>query len=409
MIVRAPIAEAQRGQLVLSSRLEFAGREAFVLRLGVPEELALAADRSANPFVPLATLLAARTGEDVAFESPVSPRLLAGARQAAQMFGEWWGYRVPELRPAGGEMPAKAGTAVGFMFSRGVDSGASLIRSLRGEIPERVTHLLCGDGIEWTYSPEVDRAIWADHQRAAADLGLPLVRLTCNARELLRGLIGWPRSFGAAYIGTALALGPMLANVVTGATQPLVGAAPRGSRFDLDPLWSTEGTTVRQDGAELDRMQRTAIVASHETYVRWLKVCWQGRGPGNCGRCMKCLRTMTALAGAGVLDQSQLFEAPLSAEAIRDAEPERLGVALSDAIPRAVPATMPEIRAAWESKVAEDRAARAARDRAVDARQAPSSGSGLRRVRRVRRRLRRLARRTRRRARHRAGRLLGRG
>ena len=411
LILRPTTAVVEHDELALRATLEFddQSRPPFEVRIGVPARLAERADRSSNPFMPLATLLAARLGEDLTIEGPVSPRLLGGARRAAATFHDWWDYRPPELRAEGGEEPAPGGDGVGVMFTRGVDSGATLIRSLRGEIPERVTHLLTGDGIEWAYSQEVEREIWADHERAAAELGLPLVRMTCNARELLRGMIGWPRSFGAAYIGPALALGPMLSNVLTGATQPLVDPEPRGSRFDLDPLWSTEGTAVRQDGAELDRMQRTAIVASDETYVRWLKVCWQGRGPGNCGRCMKCLRTMTALAAAGVLEQSRLFEAPLTAEAIRDVQPEKLGVALSDAIPRSVPASMPEIREAWERKVAEDRAARVARDRASASASGSGPGSAARRMRRTRRRLAKLARRTRRRARHGAGRLLGRG
>lgn len=405
MIVRAPVATPAGDELIFAAGLEFdrSGREPFVLHFGVPATLAESVDASANPYLPLATLIAARTGEDLRIEAPVSPRLLAGARRAAAMFAEWWDYRPPEIDPAGGEQVAPGGGAVGVMYSRGVDSGATLVRSLRGEIPERVTHLLAGDGIEWCYSREVERQIWADHERAAAELGLPLVRLTSNARELLRGMIGWPRSFGAAYIGAALALGPMLGNVVTGATQPIVGAAPRGSRWDLDPLWSTEGTEVRQDGADLDRIQRTAIVASHDASVRWLKVCWQGRTAGNCGRCTKCLRTMTALAAAGVLDHAELFDGPLTAEAIDAAEPEKLGVPLSPAIAESVPPEMPEIRAAWERKIAQD--ARARRRRAREQKRAARFGP----LRRARRRARRRMRQMRRRLRRRAERLFGPG
>lgn len=405
MIVRAPATTHAGDQLILAAALEFerSGRAPFELRFGIPAALAASADTTANPFLPLATLIAARTGEDLRLEAPASPRLVAGARKAAAMFAEWWDYRPPEVDPAGGEEVAPGGEGVGIMYSRGVDSGAVLVRSLRGQIPERVTHLLSGDGIEWCYSREIERQIWADHERAAAELGLPLVRLTSNARELLRGMIGWPRSFGMAYIGAALALGPMLGNVVTGATQPLAGAAPRGSRWDLDPLWSTEGTAVRQDGAELDRIQRTAIVASHDVSVRWLKVCWQGRTAGNCGRCLKCLRTMTALAAAGVLDHAELFDAPLTAEAIDAAEPEKLGVPLGSSIVESVPPDMPEIRAAWERKVAAD--ARARRRRAREERHAARLAPLRRTPRIARRRVRRLRRRLRRRA----GRLLGSG
>lgn len=424
MILRAPRPIPDGDEVALWATMEFArsGREPFELRFGVPADLADSLDRGANPFLPIATLVAARTGEDLTLDAPVSPRMLEGARKAGATFGEWWGYRVPVIEPEGGTAIARGGRAVALMYSRGVDTAATLVRSLNGEIPERVTHLLSGDGIEWCYSAEVEREIWLDHERAAAELGLPLVRLTSNARELLRGLIGWPRSFGAAYIGAALALGPMFAHIVTGATQPIEGGEPRGSRWDLDPLWSTETTEVRQDAAELDRAERVAIVATHETSVRWLKVCWEGRGAGNCGRCMKCLRTMTALAAAGVLEQAKLFEAPLTPEAVRAAP-------LSDLMPpipsiaESVPEGMPELRAAWEEKAVEwrQRQRRRRRELAVERVRDAAGRRARRAVRRLRRSRRRAtrapqrapallrgARRLRRRARKGLGRVLGR-
>lgn len=429
MIVRAPRLEVEGPEAALRARIEFedSGREPFDLRFGMPRDLADQLDTSSNAFVPLATLLAARTGEDVRLEAPASARMVAGAGRAAAMFADWWQYRPPVIHAEPTDS-RPAGRGVAVMFSRGVDTSATLIRSLRGEIPERVTHLVSGHAIEWCYSDAVAEAIWHDHQRAADELELPLLRMTSNARDLLKGTIGWPRSFGAAYIGAALGLGPMLANLVTGATQPKVGGDPRGSRWDLDPLWSTEGTEVRQDAAELDRAERVAIVATHPTSVRWLKVCWEGRSAGNCGRCIKCLRTMTALAGEGVLEQAALFEEPLTPEAVRAAPISELTPPILPSLPASVPAGMPELRAAWEDKVAEwdDFVRRTARESARERRTAPVRRrlrAAQRSLRRSRRRLRRAparaprylrragkgARRTRRRLRHSVGRMFGRG
>ena len=89
-----------------------------------------------------------------------------------------------------------------------------------------------------------------------------------------------------------------------------------GSRWDLDPLWSTEATTINHDAAELGKLGRAAIVSTDPIAMRHLKVCWAVDGPGNCGRCEKCLRTMTCLQIAGALDRTDRFDTPLTIEAI---------------------------------------------------------------------------------------------
>jgi hypothetical protein len=367
--------------------LEFADpeREPFELWFGVPAEYADDLDPTANPFVPVAALVAARLKERLRVDAPVSPRIVAGAERATALFADWWGYRALRIRAPRPADAGPRGPGAGVLFSRGVDTCAAVVRSRTGEIPERVTHLLSGYDIEWVFSEAVQRDMWAGHERAAAAWGLPLVRLESNAKDLLRGLIGWPRCFGAAYIGAALALGPALGAIVTGATQPMAGAQPRGSRFDLDPLWSTESTLVRQDAIELSRAERIAIVASDEVALRSLKVCWASRGAGNCGRCSKCLRTMTALAVAGVTNGRAPFDGELSVEAVRAAPVERSVGALRS-IAASVPAKLDGLAVAWRDKAAE--AERLAR--AHDRRRARAERR--RRSRRLRRRLRRRAR-----------------
>jgi hypothetical protein len=381
VIVRTPRLAFEGREAVLRSRIEFAdaGRPAFELRLAVSDAAPGMVDGSANGVLPLAGLVAGRLGEDLAVEGTASPRLLEGCEAAAGIFADWWGYRVPAITCEAPAAAPWAGEGVGIFYTRGVDTSATLVRSLDGEIPERVTHLVSGEAIEWAFSDDVQREIWAGTERAARDLGLPLVRLRSNARELLRGLIGWPRAFGAAYVSPALLIGPAFGTLLTGATQPMVGSEPRGSRWDLDPLWSTEATVIRQDAAELSRAERVAILVRNETALRALKVCWEGREAGNCGRCIKCLRTMTALAILGRLDDG-LFDAPLSPAAVRSAPIANLTAKTVAAFTPAVPESMPELRAAWEDKIAQaERAERSAERRRLR----------RRRLRRLRRRVRR--------------------
>lgn len=352
MIVTAPRLEVTDARSTLHARFEFddGDREPFEAWMAVPSDYADSVDRSATPFVPIATQVAGHIGEDLRFEAPASPRLVAAATTASQLFGEWWGYRPVRIEAPVPSTLAEAGAGVGIFYSRGTDTGATLVRSLTGAIPERVTHLLSGFDIEWAFATEVQHQIWAGHEAVANELGLPLVRLESNAKELLRGLIGWPRAFGTAYISPALMLGPLLGQIVTGSTQPVIGAEPRGSRYDLDPLWSTEGTCVRQDAYELDRLRRIGIVATHPLILRSLKVCWMGREAGNCGRCGKCLRTMTALAWHRVDPEDwPTFDGVLTGEAVLATKTEP-GAASQLAWTAGLPTELADVRDAWEVK-----------------------------------------------------------
>ncbi len=355
--------------------------------MAVPAEYAEFVDASSTPFVPIATQVAGRLREDLRFEAPASARLTAAAATASRIFQSWWGYRPVKISAPVGSAPRPA-DGVGVFYSRGVDTGATLVRSLTGGIPERVTHLLGGFDIEWAFPSPVQAQIWKGNEAVADELGLPLIRLESNAKELLRGLIGWPRSFGVAYVSPALMLAPMFKSIITGSTQPVVGSEPRGSRHDLDPLWSTEGTNVRQDAYELDRLGRVGVVATHPVVLRSLKVCWMARDAGNCGRCGKCLRTMTALAWHGVnTDDWPPFEGELTADAVRASETEP-GAAAQLGWTSGLPATLADVRDAWVEKREETR--RMDAEAAKEQRRADRRRAWRRRRRRTARKARRI-------------------
>jgi hypothetical protein len=83
----------------------------------------------------------------------------------------------------------------------------------------------------------------------------------------------------------------------------------------LDPLWSTSKMRFVHDGGELSRWEKTELVAAHQPALDSLFVCFAG-GHQNCGRCHKCLLTMTALEGVGALGRCTRFDAPLQPAAI---------------------------------------------------------------------------------------------
>jgi len=392
MIVRAPTIELGDDEAVIVARLEPEknGVEPAALRVGVDAQYAQWLDRSATPFAPVAGALATALGEDVRFEAPVSEELLRGTEAANRRFAEWWGYRAARLEAPNLGSEAR-GARVGALFSGGMDTSATVVRSLRGQTPERVTHLLSVYGSEWKLSAATNDATWREIMVAAGEYGLPLIKLTTNAPELLRGRIGWPRSHGASYASVALSLGPLFGSVMFGASQGPEEPGPHGSRADLIPLWSTSRTAVRIDAAELGKLGRAAVVASDPVALAHLKVCWVRDGPRNCGRCEKCLRTMTCLAVAGALERTDRFDAPLTLEAIAAVKPSRNSPPLIRELVDHMPNSQAELRDAWARKLGEAEAV----ERADRRRQA------LAPLRKRWRRLRRSSRRRLRRARRR--------
>jgi hypothetical protein len=392
MIVRAPSVELAGDEVVLVARFEPEGQKVRpgVLRLGVARAYGDWLDRSGTPLAPVATVLATAVGEDLRLEAPVSPALVEGAERVSARFAGWWGYRAIRIEaPEQDNLPP--GPDVAALFSGGIDTSATLIRSLRGDIPERATHLISMYASEFKLSPETHEAIWRENAQAAAEYGLPLIRMTTNAPHLLRGRIAWPRSHGASFASLALLLGPQFSAVLFGSSQLPEETRPHGSRADLDFLWSTEATAIRHDAAELGKLGRAAVVATSPIAMKHLKVCWKRDIPGNCGRCEKCLRTMTCLEVAGALDRTDRFDGPLTLEAIRACEPTRNSPSLIRELVNHMPDEHADLRAAWREKLREAEARRRAHRRAV------KLNSLRRRVRRAFRRTRRRGRRARRR------------
>jgi len=321
--------------------------DARALRLGIDRSFVGALDPGLTPFVPIAAIIASAAGEDLVCDGPISPEVAAGAEHVTEVFSRWWGLRPVHVHGPRSEAPFVEGGDRGLFFTRGVDSSYTLVRSLNGEIPERVTHLLLIDDLDHWVSPETRAAVFHGTRRAGERLGLPSVRFTTNARELLDPVVEWLRSHGTVLAACALSVGALFRRVAISASLPYHYPGAIGSHFEIDGHWSSERTTIVHEGAEATRPEKTARVAESPELLACLKVCWIADTSGNCGRCPKCLLTMTVLETVDALEPG-LFEEELTPEAIRSAAPsippgfvrEQLDwLALCDA---------PDLAAAWE-------------------------------------------------------------
>ena len=315
MIVELPRVELGRAdaRLVARVRSESGAFEPFDFRIGVLRAFIGWIDRSGTPWVPPLLLLAGRLRERLVIEAPVSPRLLAGAEAACAVFARWWDVRPVRLEaPAAPADGRPRGLGKALFFTRGVDSWFSALRAVRGELT--VTHLLYSSELDRQYSAANRHRAIRLTEEAARQLELPLVHFSTNARELLDRFVNWEDTHGGVLAAVGLALGNWFSEVVVPSANDLENLAPHGTHPDLDPLWSTEHTGFRSDGAATTRTEKVRSIATSPVALPLLKVCWEADIATNCGRCPKCLRTLTALALAGALDRATSFERPLASD-----------------------------------------------------------------------------------------------
>src|SRR5262249_43878529 len=191
-----------------------------------------------------------------------------------------------------------------------VDSFYTLIKGLSPESDPayRPTHLLFMRGLE----QRLDESAGADAtlgvvEEVARATGVDVLCGETNLRMLF-GLNYELYYHAAALVGSALALSQGVKCLLVPSTYSYGQLIPWGSHPILDELWSTETMQVLHDGAEARRVEKIAFLAHHPLALQRLRVCLKNQaGPGNCGRCQKCARTIMGLEIAGVLSSVPTF------------------------------------------------------------------------------------------------------
>lgn len=286
----------------------------------------LLSERNGDPFLAALLLPAMRVGERLQVEASVSPRLLAAIPQIVTIYAAFdpRSTRAPVEAAARTEWLPTDGSAarVGLFFSMGVDSSYSLLKNQRDHPDDQnsITHLISLHGID------VDHDGWdeafpplllARFERAARETGKTLTPVVTNVRKVGARLAPWTMLHGGGLASVALALGGGLRQVLIASSASYGAIYPWGTHPSLDPLWSTEGVTVVHDGCEADLALKLAVVTKSPLVMETLRVC-PGFGNGyNCGRCMKCMRTMVALLHTGALERCRTLPHEIDAEALR--------------------------------------------------------------------------------------------
>lgn len=183
----------------------------------------------------------------------------------------------------------------GGFFSAGVDAFHAASR------PD-VQVLIHVDGFDSTIRDATTKPIVGDVvAKAAADLGLPLWRVSTDARCLLDGLV-WHGEAGTSILaGCARLFAGTLGSVVLGSSDVWrTESIPRSDHHLITRCYDAEDLRFVVDGLNRSRIEKIGALGGSRPFRDHLRVCWTPiTSNANCGGCEKCLRTMAAVHAFG--------------------------------------------------------------------------------------------------------------
>lgn len=260
-------------------------------------------------------------GEDLHLAGPVSSRLLDNLQEFQHHWQDHTRGRLKPVRVTAEEEtadpapPPRQGDRAVLAFSGGVDATATLIRQVEGRAgrwTRSVIGAVMAHGFDIPLAQEERFARAAARARdtlAAFDVPLTVVRTDFRA-----GTPDWVVMHSA---GLGALLHQFRGHVSTG----LIAYDQHHARFQfnhasnsaVNPLFSGHDFDIRSDAAELERIEKIALIANHPRALANLRVCWMPDTGGrlNCGACEKCVRTRAVLEALEVPHRPEGLEAPV--------------------------------------------------------------------------------------------------
>jgi hypothetical protein len=252
----------------------------------------------------LSLLPAMRVGVPLELPEPVSPRLLASMSRIQDIYHAWDqdSFKRVAVRARPRKEQQTQAPGVGCLFSGGGDSFYTLLKHR-----EEITHLIYAEGFDIPPQDEQRRERAISVATTVADeLGKSLIEVHTNLPPFTYDAgLTWQFYHGAALATAALLFQDRLGRVLIPATFSYADLFPWGSHPMLDPLWSTEQTTIEHAGCEATRVDKVGYISNYPVAMRNLRVCTRQLTDYNCGRCEKCLRTMINLRAAGASNRCE--------------------------------------------------------------------------------------------------------
>jgi len=141
------------------------------------------------------------------------------------------------------------------------------------------------------------------------DAGTRLIPVYTNIRHLCDERKLWLDSFfGAVLAAMAHSFNTRINLMFIGSSYDIPNLHPCGSHPLLDPEYSSYNMRIRHRDYELSRLEKIKIVSTWDTAFQNFRVCLANVPDRlNCGKCEKCVRTMTELTALGLLHKTRAF------------------------------------------------------------------------------------------------------
>ena len=294
--------------------------EMWFERKGSPEPLA----DDLHPFLLGSIVPAWRRGERrVRVEGSVCPRLRDGLRAATGLLSQWFspGRETLAIEAVGGfhPFPRRSDRAALFLTG-GVDS-MHVLHANRAAYPaghpgafRDAVYAVRLAFLETEPSPRAVNLARRQSEviaKVSAAAGLEPVFVDSNFRTIESDVwLAGTNDHAALLAATAHAIAPRVGAVSLAASFDVGFLYGWGTHPMLDPLFSSTGVELRCEGYGPSRLEKVAAIARWPLARENLIVCFEGplpEGRLNCGRCEKCLRTMTALLVVGALEGCPAF------------------------------------------------------------------------------------------------------
>ena len=265
---------------------------------------------------PIGLLTALFRGEELRCEGAVSERLLDNTQAIQDLWCTWTERPRITVHAPARAVSATLPQGVASFFSGGIDSFYTIFKHR-----DEITHLIVVWGFDVPFhNSQLQEKIAPYLRRAAAQLGKPLIEVHSDLRQFSDKYLSWEVAHGAALAGIALLLSPMFRKVFVPGSWTYGALTPWGTHPLLDPLWSSDETSLVSDGWEVtSRFHKLAVISKNDIVLETLRVCWSNsQNAYNCCQCRKCLQAMAMLRALGLLRRATTFPQKLNLRAMSE-------------------------------------------------------------------------------------------
>ncbi len=307
LIINKPVVEHFEAYTQISSVIEFErapSHKPWTCWFRVPNAYGKYLNDRADAFAASLLLHAMAHRERLTIRSSISPRLLLGLRDYGDVFHLWYPvhFRLVSIEAESTQvnLSTPRGTAVGSMFSGGVDSFYTLHRSLSERTPPsmRISHCFFVQGMDIRVeNTEKFDFLKEEYRKLLTPLGVELIPVSTNIRQIPHA-VNWDYTHGASIQSIGLLFENLLGTMYIPSNDTVDTRIPYyGANPVLHPLLSTEKIEFINESLTIRRQTKIETLAQWPVAWDHLRVCFgkTNKSHHNCGICKKCSQLKLSL------------------------------------------------------------------------------------------------------------------